>query len=79
MRPTVQPFCLKKGLCMNKTLIIIFIMIGIFMNGNAVAGYEEGQVWKYKTRAGEEESLLYIVKIDEVKGYGKHITFMLMD
>lgn len=41
------------------------------MNGNAIAGYEEGQVWKYKTRAGEEESLLYIVKIDEVKGYGR--------
>ena len=35
------------------------------------AEYSVGQVWKYKTRLGEEKSLVYIVKIDKEKGYGK--------
>lgn len=34
------------------------------------AEYKSGQVWKYKTRPGEESSLVYIVKIDKEKGYG---------
>ena len=41
------------------------------MNSNAFAGYESGQIWQYKTRVGEEQSLLYIVKVDEIQGYGK--------
>ncbi len=34
------------------------------------AEYKSGQVWKYKTRPGEEISLVYIVKVDSEKGYG---------
>lgn len=34
------------------------------------AEYKSGQVWKYKTRPGEENSLVYIVKVDREKGYG---------
>ena len=37
--------------------------------------YAEGQVWNYKTREGEEESRLYIVKVesDEMLGWIFHI------
>lgn len=30
--------------------------------------FEEGQVWRYQTRAHESESKLYIVRIDEFNG-----------
>jgi hypothetical protein len=37
----------------------------------AAADYKEGQVWRYKTRPGEENSRLYIVKIEQGKGLGR--------
>lgn len=37
----------------------------------AAADYREGQIWRYDARPGEEASRLYIVKIDEVEGYGR--------
>jgi hypothetical protein len=33
--------------------------------------YAAGQVWKYKTRSGEENSLLYIVRIDKHDDLGQ--------
>ena len=43
--------------------------------GAATADFEEGQIWKYKARTGEEASLVYIVKIDKQykTGYIFHI------
>ena len=32
--------------------------------------YQEGQIWQYNTREGEENSLVYIVKIDNEERYG---------
>ncbi len=46
-------------------------MVSLIMSTANAAEYAEGQVWKYQTRKGEENSLLYIVRIDEEKGYGK--------
>jgi hypothetical protein len=41
------------------------------MNQHIIAAdYRQGQVWKYKTRKGEENSLLYIVRIDSVEDFG---------
>lgn len=34
------------------------------------AKYAEGQVWQYQTRPGEEQSRLYIVKIDDEPFFG---------
>ena len=56
---------------MKKLLYFILLVVGLIMGTANAAEYEEGQVWKYKTRNSEENSLLYIVKIDEEKGYGK--------
>lgn len=35
--------------------------------------YDVGQEWKYKTRQGEENSILKILKIEEYPAYGKVI------
>jgi len=35
--------------------------------------YLVGQEWKYKTRQGEENSILKILKIEEYPDYGKVI------
>lgn len=40
-------------------------------------GFEPGQVWRYKTRPGEEGSLLHIGAVDDIKGarvYGVKLT-----
>ncbi|WP_073268755.1 hypothetical protein [Phytopseudomonas punonensis] len=34
------------------------------MSVSAAGNFQEGQVWNYQTRAGEESSRLYIVQID---------------
>ena len=46
------------------------LAMGLLMNQSALADYKPGQVWKYKTRAGEEGSLIYVVKVDAEKGHG---------
>jgi hypothetical protein len=52
-----------------KTLLIL--ALGLFMTDITLAAeYKQGQVWKYKTRKGEEGSFLYIVRVDAEKGYG---------
>ena len=51
------------------TLALMALILVLPLSINA-AEYKAGQVWKYKTRPGEEGSLLYIVKIDNEKGYG---------
>lgn len=40
--------------------------------------YQEGQAWHYKTRAGEEQSNLYIVKIESLKG-GQKVFHIYVD
>lgn len=37
---------------------------------NTTHDFKVGQIWKYNTRSGEEESRIYIVKTAEEKGYG---------
>ena len=37
---------------------------------NDSSKYHEGQIWQYDTRKGEENSLVYIVKIDNEERYG---------
>jgi hypothetical protein len=52
---------------MNRSLLLA---VSLLMTQPALADYESGQVWKYKTRAGEEGSLIYIAKVDAEKGHG---------
>ena len=54
----------------NLLSIYILVIFGLFMNMVSANEYSEGQIWKYKTRKGEENSLLFIVKVDNEKGYG---------
>jgi hypothetical protein len=49
----------------------VLLFFGIIMLGIGFAQYEVGQIWQYETRKGEEKSLLYIVRIDEIENYGK--------
>lgn len=44
--------------------LVIFMLAGFAMSASASEHFEEGQVWRYNTRAGEESSQLYIVQID---------------
>lgn len=46
------------------------MVVGILVTGNVMAEFKVGQVWEYKTRKGEESSLLYIVKIDKDEKIG---------
>jgi len=38
--------------------------LGLFAAGAHANEYQEGQVWQYKTRTGEESSRLYVVKVE---------------
>lgn len=43
----------------NLLSIYILVIFGLFINMVSANEYGEGQIWKYKTRKGEENSLLY--------------------
>ncbi len=53
---------------MKRMLAGLLALIG---STHAMAEYEVGQVWEYKTRPGEEASKLYIAKIDKHEKIGK--------
>ena len=56
---------------------ILTFSLTFFGMGAATADYEEGQIWKYKARTGEEASLVYIVKIDKQYKRATSFTYML--
>ena len=47
---------------MKKILAFLLVLLA---SPVAIADYEVGQVWTYKTRPGEESSRLYIARIDD--------------
>jgi hypothetical protein len=55
----------------SKLVAAILSILGLAPTAATAADYAEGQVWKYKTRAGEEASRVVILKIDEVEGLGR--------
>lgn len=50
---------------------LLAALLAVVVSNQAMAGYEVGQVWAYKTRPGEEASRIYIAKIDEDATLGK--------
>ena len=46
---------------LRKFLVVI---TGLFSKSAHSHDYQEGQIWRYKTRPGEEQSLLYIAKVE---------------
>ena len=57
---------------MNKKNVqtLFALLLLVLPMPTTAAEYKSGQVWKYKTRPGEENSLVYIVKVDRENGYG---------
>lgn len=53
---------------MKRLLAALLALVG---SGSAIADYEVGQVWGYKTRSGEEASRIYIARIDESEKLGR--------
>ncbi|MFZ6639601.1 hypothetical protein ACO0LL_07630 [Undibacterium sp. TC4M20W] len=53
-----------------KKLITIMSLLSVFNSAKAV-DYSEGQLWAYKTRAGEEKSTVLINKIETHQKLGK--------
>lgn len=53
-----------------KELVLIMSLLSMFSFAKA-AEYSEGQVWSYKTRAGEEKSTVLINKIEINEKLGK--------
>lgn len=53
-----------------KELVLIMSLLSMFSFAKA-AEYSEGQVWSYKTRAGEEKSTVLINKIETNEKLGK--------
>lgn len=49
---------------MNMFNKVLVALLGLFSMAVLAQDFEAGQVWKYKTRSGESDSRLYIVKVD---------------
>lgn len=49
---------------------LFFAAAAVILLSACATTYEEGQVWSYQTRPGEEGSRLYIVKIDDEPLFG---------
>lgn len=43
---------------------LLAVFLGLFSAGAYSHEYQAGQIWQYKTRLGEEQSRLYIVKVE---------------
>jgi hypothetical protein len=50
---------------------LLAALLTLAVSAPAIADYEVGQVWEYKTRPGEEASRIYIAKIDEDEKLGR--------
>jgi hypothetical protein len=48
----------------RKAAFSVVLLLQLLAAPSVAAEYQEGQVWSYGTRAGEEGSRLYIVRID---------------
>ena len=54
-----------------RLLLVLLVATSSFATLGATPNFEAGQVWEYKTRAGEEESSLLIDKVEEYPKVGR--------
>lgn len=55
---------------MLKVMLLLAMVVGSAVQGPAGSRYAEGQVWEYRTRPGEEGSLLKIQRVELPPGTG---------
>jgi hypothetical protein len=53
---------------MKKALLAITLLLSLAAAPAVAASFEEGQIWRYQTRPGEEASRLFIARIDRGLG-----------
>ena len=53
---------------MKKAVLAITFLLSLAAAPALAASFEEGQIWRYQTRPGEEASRLFIVRIDRGLG-----------
>ena len=53
---------------MKKAVLAIVFLLSLAAAPALAASFEEGQIWRYQTRPGEEASRLFIVRIDRGLG-----------
>ena len=49
---------------MKKAVLAIIFLLSLAATPALAASFEEGQIWRYQTRPGEEASRLFIARID---------------
>ena len=49
---------------MKKAVLAIILLLSLAAAPAVAASFEEGQIWRYQTRPGEEASRLFIARID---------------
>lgn len=49
---------------MKKAVLAITLLLSLAAAPAVAASFEEGQIWRYQTRPGEEASRLFIARID---------------
>ena len=49
---------------MSGLAVVLQLLVLVWVGPALAADYQAGQIWSYQTRAGEEASRLYIVRVD---------------
>src|SRR3546814_16714804 len=53
---------------MKKAVLAVIVLLSLAAAPALAASFEEGQLWRYQTRPGEEASRLFIARIDRGLG-----------
>ncbi|HEY9536912.1 MAG TPA: hypothetical protein VIS03_04905 [Kiloniellaceae bacterium] len=53
---------------MKKAVLAVIVLLSLAAAPALAASFEEGQIWRYQTRPGEEASRLFIARIDRGLG-----------
>src|SRR3546814_10896491 len=51
------------GVMMKKAVLAVIVLLSLAAAPALAASFEEGQIWRYQTRPGEEASRLFIARI----------------